>query len=202
MSVSEDSITQVIKNIINKITSFFSEKKEDFEDTEDVLDDDDDDLYDFNEENVIDFVKSFVKEEDILMCIDFALGENFMEPEDYESYGCNHSFVTAEYALDDHGIQNKEDFKENYMVMHNYYLKPKITAQESMMTGFPPAFNFPSDEDFTLKSLSESEATIYVDGKTPCLFTVKKDDTENQKMIITSIMQSIKFVGDIERLDY
>lgn len=198
MSVSEENVTNAIKKIINKITSFFSEEKDD---SEDFLDDDDE-LYDFNEENVIEFVKSFIKEEDILMCINFALGENFIEPESYELYGCNRSFVTAEYALDDHGIKNSEDFKENYMVSHNYYLRPKITAESSVMTTFPPSFNFPSDEDFTLKTLNENEATIYVEGKTPCLFTVNKDDTENQKMIITSIMQSVKFVGDIERLDY
>lgn len=197
MSVNEETNLGFFQGLMNKVQAFFSSEEE-----EEEIEMDDEVLFAFTEENVLEFVKDFVKEEDDLMCISFAMDNDFTEPEGYEMYGCNGPFITAEEANETRGIQEASDFKDAYLVMHNYYLKPKITVDSGMITGFPPTFNYPSEEDFILESFSETEATVRVEGKTPCLFTVKKDAAEEEGKIVTSIMQSIQYVGDVERLDY
>jgi hypothetical protein len=140
-----------------------------------------------NEQEVLNFVQEYVEGSDLMNCVDFALGHDFEEPDDYESYGCRIDFLSKEET----SVTDEDALAEWYVSHSNKYLKPKVSADDPRGFSFPPTFNFPQEEDFTVESIEDEKAEVLVEGTEDYTFVVERDESEEEGIIITAITFSV-----------
>lgn len=140
------------------------------------------------------FVLDYTKAEDLINCVNYALQENFVEPEDYSNYGCKIDFITA----DNSNIKDEGALKEWYVLNNNKFVKKKITTEDSSEFSFPPPYNFVTEEDLTVNMLDDQNAEVEVatDNGT-YVFKISKGGDNEYDLIINAIYLKMRWSDDL-----
>lgn len=144
-------------------------------------------------EQIIDLVLEYTKGEDLIQCVTFSIDNNWVKPEDYESYGCRIGFITEDKS----SAKDKTALNEWRILHHNKYIKSKIDGSEPSSSSFPPAYNFITEDDIEIDVLDDNHATVVVTTKHGSyLFEIECSEGNEDEIIINKVKSKSKWVSE------
>jgi hypothetical protein len=135
-------------------------------------------------ENVKKFVLDYTKGVDLIDCVNYALANGFVEPEDYSDYGCRIEFITKANS----SVQDEDGLKEWFVNHHNKFVKKKMNHGDSLEFSFPPMFNFVSEDELSINSIDENSAEVEVaNDNGTYLLKIEKGGDNEYGLIVSSL---------------
>lgn len=144
-------------------------------------------------EQITNLVLEYTKGDDLIQCVNFSIDNNWVEPEEYSSYGCRINFLTQDKS----SVKDQDGLKEWRIHHHNKYIKNKIDGSESAFSTFPPAYNFIGAEDVEVEIVDDHHAQAVVEtNHGSYLFEIETSDENEAGLIINKIKSKSKWVSE------
>lgn len=140
------------------------------------------------------FVLDYTKTEDLINCVNFAIGEGFVKPDDYDNYGCKIDFITEENST----VKDEAALKEWFVLNNNKFVAKKITMDDAAEYSFPPMYNFVTEENLSVSIIDDNHAEVEVetDNGTYLIKIAKGGDNE-YGLIISAIYMKMRWSDEL-----
>ncbi|PKP02134.1 MAG: hypothetical protein CVU11_12885 [Bacteroidetes bacterium HGW-Bacteroidetes-6] len=147
-----------------------------------------------DENSLKEFILAYTKGVDLINCIHYSLENNFEKPDDYDDYGCNIAFITGENS----SVKDNASLEEWNIYHHNNFVESKITAESATGYGFPPPYNFITENDITINSIEKDKAEVEVETNNGNYIFYIESPAENEYgMHIRSVFLKPQWGGNL-----
>lgn len=143
-------------------------------------------------EKISAFILAYTKGVDLINCVNNSIENNFEMPEDYDDYGCKIGFITKDKS----SVQDEESLQQWNIQHHNTFVASKIDSDSPVGFGFPPPYNFITEEDITISSVDNDSAEVEVETDNGTyLIKVESFGDNEYGMIIRSVYMEPQWGG-------